>query len=123
MTDGRTITKTIETINNENLLIKKYNVTFKDRDGNILKEEIVKEGESATAPTAPTIEGFTFKGWDNKFDEVTGDLVITALYEEIKVEDPVDNEKLGCKKDLAYLATSVIALTTLGFLVFRKKEN
>lgn len=122
-TDGRTITKTIETINNENLLIKKYNVTFKDRDGNILKEEIVKEGESATAPTAPTIEGFTFKGWDNKFDEVTGDLVITALYEEIKVDDPIDNEKSGCKKDLTYLATSVIALTTLSFLVFRKKEN
>jgi hypothetical protein len=115
MTDGRVINKTMETINNEDLLINKYTVTFKDKDGNILKEETVKEGESATAPTAPTLEGYTFKGWDEKFDEVTKDLIVTALYEEIKVEEPIDDNKSGCKKDLAYLTSSVIALASLGF--------
>lgn len=123
MTDGRVINKTIETINNEELLINKYTVTFKDKDGNILKEETVKEGESATAPTAPTLEGYTFKGWDQEFDEITKDLVVTALYEEIKVDEPIDDNKSGCKKDLAYLTSSIIALASLGFLVFRKKEN
>ena len=142
MKDGRTVTKTFETINNPELLIEKYNVTFKDKDGNILKEEIVKEGEGATAPTAPTIEGYKFVGWDQEFDEVTGDLVVTAVYEEIKVEEPVDPvppveeptdpvqpstpsepEKKGCKKDLVYLTTAFISLVSLGFLVLRKKDN
>lgn len=123
MTDGRVINKTIETINNEALLVNKYTVTFKDKDGNILKKETVKEGESATAPTAPTIEGYTFKGWDKDFDKVKGDLVITALYEEIKVDEPIDDTKSGCKKDLIYLTSSMIALASLGFLVFRKKNN
>ena len=124
MTDGRVINKTIETINNPDLLINKYQVTFKDKDGNILKEETINEGEAATAPTAPEVEGYTFKGWDKKFDKVTEDLVITALYEEIKVDTPpVEEEKSGCKKDLAVLMTSVISLVSLGFIVLRKKDN
>ena len=85
MKDGRVITKNIETINNPELLIAKYNVVFKDKDGNILKEETVKEGESATAPNAPTVEGYNFVGWDQAFDNVTSDLEIIALYEKIHV--------------------------------------
>lgn len=121
MTDGRVINKTIETINNKDLLVNKYTVTFKDKDGNILKEETVKDGEAATAPNAPTLDGYEFKGWDKKFDKVNEDLVVTALYEEIKVNEPT--EKSGCKKDLVYLTSSLIALTSLGFLVLRKKDN
>ncbi|MBQ8292412.1 MAG: metallophosphoesterase [Bacilli bacterium] len=117
--DGTTITKTVEIINNEELLINKYTVTFKDKDGNILKEETVKEGEDATAPTAPSVEGYNFVGWDKEFDDVEEDLVITALYEEIKVEAPA---KEGCKKELLTLTTSLIACISLAFIILRKKN-
>lgn len=117
--DGTTINRTIEVINNEELLINKYTVTFKDKDGNILKEETVKEGEDATAPNVPTVDGYEFKGWDKDFDDVKEDLIITALYEEIKAEEPANE---GCKKDLVYLASSLIACASLAFIIFRKKD-
>lgn len=57
-----------------------YTVTFLDRDGNILKVEDVDEGESATAPVAPSVTGHSFDGWDVAFDNVTDDITVTALY-------------------------------------------
>ena len=61
-----------------------YTVTFEDSNGNIIKEETVEEGKSATAPEdelIPAIEGHTFTGWDRAFDVVEGDLTVTAQYE------------------------------------------
>ena len=37
-----------------------YTVTFKDWDGKILKTQTVTEGASATAPSNPTRDGYTF---------------------------------------------------------------
>ncbi len=118
--NGDIVTKAIEIINNEALLINKYTVKFLDADGNILKEETINEGESATAPTAPIKDGYNFIGWDQEFDEITKDLEIKPIYEEIKVDEP---KKEGCKKDLAYLTTTTIALISLGFVFLRKKDN
>ena len=64
-----------------------YTVTFKDHDGTVLKTETVEEGKAATAPTAPTREGYTFIGWDKAFANVTSDLVVTAKY-DIEVTGP-----------------------------------
>ena len=64
------------------LVEQTFTVTFVDKDGNILKEQIVKKGESATAPEAPEIEGFTFSGWSGSFENVTADVTITAVYTE-----------------------------------------
>ncbi len=64
----------------------KYTVTFKDKEGNILKEEKVSPGESATAPNAPSVDGYTFKGWDQPFDNVKSNLIVKALYEEVTSE-------------------------------------
>jgi len=61
--------------------IETYTVTFKDHDGTVLKSETVEAGKAATAPAAPARDGYTFAGWDKAFDKVTGDLVVTALYE------------------------------------------
>lgn len=61
--------------------VKTYTVIFRDHDGAVLKSETVKAGEAATAPTVPNREGYTFIGWDKDFHKVTGDLVVTALYE------------------------------------------
>ena len=63
-----------------------FTVTFLDWDGTVLKTEQVEQGKSATAPAAPTREGYTFKGWDKDFSNVQSDLTVTALYEQNAVE-------------------------------------
>ena len=64
------------------LVEQTFTVTFVGKDGNTLKEQIVKKGESATAPEAPEIEGFTFSGWSGLFENVTANVTITAVYTE-----------------------------------------
>ncbi len=63
--------------------VPEYEVTFKDFDGTVLKTETVKKGESATAPENPVRKGYTFTGWDVEFENITDDLVVTAVYEKI----------------------------------------
>jgi len=58
-----------------------YTVNFVGFDGADLGSQDVVEGAAAVAPTAPAVEGYTFKGWDKAFDNVTGDLTVTAVYE------------------------------------------
>ena len=59
-----------------------YTVTFKDWDGTTLKTETVEEGASATAPSNPSREGYTFTGWDTDFINIVSDLIVTAQYEQ-----------------------------------------
>ncbi|MDY3195693.1 MAG: InlB B-repeat-containing protein, partial [Paracholeplasma sp.] len=61
--------------------INTYEVTFKDHDGTVLKQETVDHGSNATSPTNPTRVGYTFTGWDIAFDNVTSNLEVIALYE------------------------------------------
>ncbi len=65
-----------------------YTVIFQDWDGTTLKTEQVEQGKSATAPTTPVREGYTFKGWDKDFSNVQSDLTVTALYEQ-NAPDPI----------------------------------
>ena len=46
----------------------------------VLKTEMVAYGENATAPQAPSKEGYTFQGWDKSYNNVTSDLTVTANY-------------------------------------------
>lgn len=70
----------------ENLIVKaqytlnKYNVTFVDYNGTVLKTQTVEHGAAATAPADPTRVGHTFKDWDKAFTGVTSDLTVTAQY-------------------------------------------
>ena len=57
-----------------------YTVTFKDWDGTVLKTEKVTDGDSATPPSNPIREGYTFDVWDKSFNNITADTVITAHY-------------------------------------------
>ena len=58
-------------------------VKFKDRDGSILKLEVVNQWESATAPANPSRNGYTFKWWDKPINNITQDTEINAVYEKI----------------------------------------
>ena len=58
-----------------------WDVEFVDWDGTILATMKVPNGEAATAPDAPTREGYTFIGWDKDFSSVIEDMTITALYQ------------------------------------------
>ena len=60
----------------------KYKVKFFDIDGNLLKEEIVESGKSATAPTAPTRPDHSFFGWGRDYTCVTKDLDIYPKYDD-----------------------------------------
>ena len=66
--------------------VTKYTVTFVDHDGSLISSQSVEKGKSATAPADPTRAGYTFTGWDNDFSNVTGDITVTAQYEENKTE-------------------------------------
>ena len=69
------------TVEQELVPTTQYNVTFVD---GLTKETLatveVEEGKAATAPAAPEHEGYTFKGWDKAFDNVTENLTIIAIY-------------------------------------------
>ena len=60
-----------------------YTVIFLDWDGTELDRQTVAYGTDATAPADPEREGWRFMGWNVTFTNVTGDLTVTAQYEEI----------------------------------------
>lgn len=61
--------------------INKYTVTFMDGE-NVLKAYTnVPHGDTVTAPEVSEKYGKTFIGWDKKFDNVTSDLTINAVYD------------------------------------------
>ena len=61
--------------------INKYTVTFMDGE-NVLKAFTnVRHGDTVTAPEVSEKYGKTFIGWDKKFDNVTSDLTINAVYD------------------------------------------
>ncbi|NLP51855.1 bacterial Ig-like domain-containing protein [Bacillus sp. RO1] len=73
-------------------VIATYNVTFKDWDGTILKEEVVQTGKAATAPPQPERAGYKFIGWDQDFSTITSHTTIAANY--IKIPDTPANVKV-----------------------------
>lgn len=57
-----------------------YLVRFFDYTGELLKQQRVNSGESATPPTLPTHQYLTFAEWNNPFTNVTEDVDTGALY-------------------------------------------
>lgn len=74
--------------------INKYTVKFVTEDGqNICDNQIIEEGKEATAPEAPLKEGYTFKGWNKSFDNVSENLVIKPIYEKNEADNISKNDK------------------------------
>lgn len=61
--------------------INKYTVTFKDGKDVLATFTNVRHGDTVTAPEVSKKDGKTFVGWDKKFDNVTSDLTINAVYD------------------------------------------
>lgn len=86
--------------------VKKFNVTFLDQDGTILKQTQVKQGNYAPAPSIKPKDGYNFIGWDNELKNIQSDMVFTAQYELIKYSiiynanaDKVYEEEWTTKED------------------------
>ena len=74
--------------------INKYTVKFVTEDGqNICDNQIIEEGKEATAPEAPLKEGYTFKGWNKSFDNVSENLVIKPIYEKNEADNISKDDK------------------------------
>ena len=54
--------------------------TFKDYNGDVLKEEFVESGKIPTAPANPSRTGYYFAGWDPAVGAITADTTYTATY-------------------------------------------
>ena len=98
--------------------INTYTVRFVDEDGTVYDTQTVEHGKAATAIDDPIKEGMVFAGWDKSFDNVTGDLTITALWEKEGCSSTVSPEVAG-------LAVGLILLTALalGLTAFRRNKK
>jgi len=73
-----------------------FTITFVDYDGTELKTQEVEIGENATPPAVPYHDGMMFIGWDGKYQAVTADATVTALYDSYPegIEEPTSDSSL-----------------------------
>lgn len=71
---------TTGTWNASSVSVPTYYVVFIDEDGTLIDAQVVKEGESATAPKEPAKSGYIFTGWDTDFSCVKSNLTVKAQY-------------------------------------------
>ena len=65
---------------------KTYTIKFDTKGGSAIANQLVKNGDKVTEPTAPTKEGYAFAGWlynNNKYDfstKINSDMTLEAVY-------------------------------------------
>ena len=92
----------------------KCTVFYRDYNGNVIKEEEVSYGASASMDVGvPTVEGYEFIGFDNDGKNITSDININLVYKKI--------EKSGCNKTTIVNILSAISILGLVFVIRRKK--
>ncbi len=58
----------------------KYTVQFTDGQGNLLETQTIASGKAATAPSVPTRDGYILSGWDKDISNVTGNMIVNAVW-------------------------------------------
>ena len=98
--------------------IKTFTVRFLDWNNDVLDTQTVDYGGSATPPSNPTRDGYTFSGWSGNYTNVTADVDIIAQYTKNSSggdDTSVKNIKIGNSTiDKLYLGTSQIVKVYLG---------
>ena len=94
--DFSNITGTLKVYAQYTETVRSYTVTFNYGDGKT-ETVTVEYGKGATAPTATDKAAtdaftYTFKCWDADFSEITADLTVNAVYDEIPVKEPETTE-------------------------------
>jgi len=79
-TDYENVTSNLEIFPIYKKGASQFEVVFLDYNGKKIVEQVVKQGESATAPADPSREGYIFIGWSRTFDNVQANLVVRAQY-------------------------------------------
>lgn len=74
------ITYTDNSSTNAGKIMNMHTVNFKAPSGFLIDSQQIAHGMSATAPTAPAIEGYVFSRWSAAFDTVLSDVTIMAEY-------------------------------------------
>ena len=69
-------------------VVEKFEVKFLV-DGVVIKTETVEKGKSAKAPNNPVKDGYKFVGWDKEFTNITSNLEVNAVFEEIVIKDRI----------------------------------
>ena len=65
-----------------------YTVTFMD-GSSVFATVQVPYGEAAVAPGTPSREGYKFVGWNGSLSNVTGDMTVSAIFEELVYREVV----------------------------------
>lgn len=87
---------------------KKYCITFIDYDGTVISEQYIESKNDLIIPQSPVRDGYYFIGWSNNFSEVISDLIVVAMYKEIKediylIEFDANGGKLVSGNSFQYL--------------------
>jgi len=99
---------------------KIHTFTFLDANHNAIDYQLVDHGDAAIPPEEKDIiahrannhQGYDFVGWDKEYSEVTEDMVITAVYEEIP-EVGIIEQIFNWIKSLFVLLLSIIETEVL----------
>lgn len=83
-----------------------HTVRFIDWNDVVLKEQEVRTGESATAPTDPELEGYYFEKWDKAFDNIVADLDVYAKY---RLYNDVNDDNVVNTGDAVLILRTVIS--------------
>lgn len=73
----------------QNAVVKEHLVIFVGHNGLIISSGMYDEGSVIAPPTAPTVSGYTFRGWDAQVVPVSGNAVYTAVYTKDGIADSI----------------------------------